>query len=120
MTITYPNGTVRTALLLTHGEHELRAMAPDCDDVLIFTRIQGTWISDDLEPVTFQFEWQRRVPTSAAAAEEDYICSRELADQLIATLFPGPEPTPRDADNLYVFTPQGNRVPIRRKDLVPN
>ena len=119
MTITYPNGRVRKAIVLSHEEHEIRAAAAGCDDVLVFTRIQGTWISEELEPVTFEFEWQlRAVPPTWS--ENEYICPKELADRLISTLLAGEEPGPADADKLHVFSQDGTRVAIHRKDLVPN
>jgi len=118
MTITYPNGTVVEAIVLSHQEHEVRAVAPGRDDVLIFTRVQGTWISEEWEPVTFQFEWQRPA-APPSASEEDFICPRDLADRLISKLYVGDEPDPADPDTLYVFTPDGTRVAIRRTDLVP-
>jgi hypothetical protein len=46
MTITYPNGTVLEAIMLSHEENEIRAIAAGCGDVLAFTRIHGTWISE--------------------------------------------------------------------------
>src|ERR1035438_5654131 len=83
MTIIYPNGTVRKAFVLSHEEHEIRAAAAGCDDVLVFTRIQGTWISEELEPVTVEFEWQRRV-ASPAWSENEYVCPKKLANRLIS------------------------------------
>jgi hypothetical protein len=50
MTITYPNGTALEVILLSHQEHQIRAAARGCDDVLIFSRIHGVWISEDLDP----------------------------------------------------------------------
>ena len=119
MTITYPNGTVRKAIVLSHEEHEIRAAAAGCDDVLVFTRIQGIWISEELQPVTFEFEWQRRVAPHAGS-EDDYVCPKELADRLISTLLAVGEPDLADADRLYFFSPEGTRVAIHRKDLIPN
>ena len=118
MTITYPNGTVLKAIVLSQEEHEIRAVAADCDDVLVFTRIQGAWISEEWEPVAFEFEWQRRV-ASHDCREHEYICPKELADRLISALFVGDEPDPVDADTLYVFSPDGTRAAIHRTDLVP-
>ena len=119
MTITYPNGTVQEAIALSHEEHEIRAVAAGCDDVLVFTRIEGTWISEELVPVTFEFEWQRRA-TSQVWNEDDYICPKELADRLISGLSAGDGPDEADEDELYVFSARGKRVAIRRRDLVPN
>src|ERR1035438_5637276 len=86
MTIIYPNGTVRKAIVLSREEHEIRAAAAGCDDVLVFTRIQGTWISEELEPVTFEFEWQRRVASPAWSGDE-YVCPKKLAERLISMAF---------------------------------
>ena len=86
VTITYPNGTFLRAIVLAHEENEIRAIATGCDDALAFTRIHGTWISEEIEPVTIEFEWQRRgVPS--ACSEDDFVCPTELATRLIQTLF---------------------------------
>ena len=70
MTITYSDGTVLKAIVLSHEENEIRAIAAGCDDVLAFTRIHGTWISEEIEPVAIEFAWQRRgaSPTPSLAA----------------------------------------------------
>ena len=119
MTITYPNGTVRKAIVLSHEDNELRAAAAGCDDVLTFTRVEGIWISEDLQPVTFEFEWQRRV-ASPVPREEDCICPGELADRLISGLHGGSEPREGGENKLYVFSPEGIRVAIHVTDLIPN
>src|ERR1039457_2540108 len=91
VTITYPNGIILEAIVLSHEENEIRAMAAGSDDVLAFTRIHGTWISEEVEPVTIEFARQRRgaSPTPSLAA---CICSKELAARLIQSLFRGCEP----------------------------
>jgi hypothetical protein len=78
-----------------------------------------TWISEELEPVTFEFEWQRRV-ASPAWSEDEYVCPKKLANRLISMLLGSDEPDQADADRLYVFSPEGDRVAVRRKYLVPN
>ncbi len=85
VTITYPNGQVLNAIVLSHDEHEVRASAPGYDDVLAFTCFHGLWISDDGEPVTIEFEWQR-CDERPAYSETDFICAKELAARLIAAL----------------------------------
>lgn len=116
VTITYPNGTVLKAVVLSHDEHEIRAIAAGCDDVLAFTRIHGTWISEEIEPVAIEFEWQRRgvAPTPSA---DNCLCPKELAAHLIATLFAGCEPQEAEPDPLYVFNPEGNRVAVSLSEL---
>jgi len=119
MTITYPNGTVRKAIVLSHEENGIRAAAAGCDDVLVFTRIEGIWISEEIEPVTFEFEWQRgTAPT--AWSEDECVCPQELADRLILGLYAGSERDEDEANRLYVLGPDGKRVAIHRRDLVPN
>ena len=119
MTITYPNGTVLEAIVLSHEENEIRAIAAGCDDVLAFTRIHGTWISEEIEPVTIEFAWQRRgaSPTPDLAA---CICPKTLAARLIQSLFRGGEPESAEADTLYVLSAGGNRVAIHRSELQPS
>jgi hypothetical protein len=85
VTITYPNGTVLKAIVLSHDEQAIRAIAPGCTDVLSFTELHGIWFSDELEPVTIKFEWQRPGVSSIPAAA-DCICSKELAAKLIHLL----------------------------------
>jgi hypothetical protein len=85
MTITYPNGTVLNAIVLAHEDYEIRAVAAGCDDVLVCTRVRDTWLSEDWEPVTLGFAWQRG-GTTPACSEDDCICPKELAAHLISTL----------------------------------
>jgi hypothetical protein len=119
MTITYLNGTVFEAVVLSHEENAIRAIAPGCEDVLVFTRIQGTWISGELEPVAIEFAWQRRV-TSRAPAEAACICPKALAARLIQSLLRGEEVVAAGPDNLYAFNPEGRRVAISFSDLQAN
>lgn len=86
MTITYSNGTILEATVLTHDEQAIRAIAPGSPDVLQFTQLHGIWFSEELEPVTIEFAWQRR-GSSFTPAEGDFICAKQLADKLIGLLF---------------------------------
>src|ERR1035437_3846740 len=79
-----------------------------CGDVLAFTRIHGTWISEEIEPVAIEFAWQRR-RTSPAISEDDCVCSKELATRLIQSLFRGCEPVVAEPETLCVFSPEGKR-----------
>ena len=115
MTITYPNGAVLNAIVLSHEEHEIRAIAAGCNDVLAFTRIHGTWISEEIEPVTIEFEWQRR-GAYPVISEDDCVCPSELAARLISTLATC-EPDEAAVELLYVFSPEGTRVATSRSEL---
>ena len=116
MTITYPNGAVLHAIVLTREEQRIRAIAPGHDDVLAFTSIRGTWITEDLEPVTIESDWQRREPPTVPAPDE-CICPKDLAARLIRTLFAGCEPP---ADTVPAFNPGGNCVSTDRAELPPS
>ena len=118
VTITYPNGIILEAIVLSHEENEIRAIVAGCDDVLAFTRIHGTWISEEIEPVAIEFAWQRR-GTSPSTSEDDCVCSKKLAARLIAMLLSGCEPVVAEPETLCVFSPEGSRVAIHRTELRP-
>lgn len=118
VTISYPNGTVLQAIVLSHDEHGIRANATGCDDVLAFTRIHDTWISEEIDPVTMTFEWQRKKLVSAPS-EDDCVCPKDLAARLIQSLFSG-----RDeeavADTFCVFDPEESGAASYQTELRPN
>jgi hypothetical protein len=116
MKITYQNGTVRDALLLSHGEDGLRAALPGDDDVRTFHRADGVWLSEECEPVTIEFAWQRtRVPE--APIEDDCVCSKRLASRLISLFLSGAGQEEPGANLLYVFSADGSRVRIHQSQL---
>lgn len=86
MTITYPNRTALEAVVLSHVDNEIRAIAAGADEVLTLMRIHGVWVSEDLEPVAVRFAWERR-PETRVYSEGDYVCSKGLAAHLIQLLF---------------------------------
>jgi hypothetical protein len=116
MTITYPNGAVLKAIVLSHENNEIRAIAAGCDDVLVFTRIHGTWISEELEPIAIEFAWQHR-HASAVASESACICPKTLAARLIQSLLRGSEGEEVAAETLCGFSPEGNRIAVRYSEL---
>ena len=116
VTITYPNGSVLEAIVLAREENEIRAIATGCDDALAFTRIHGTWISEEIEPVTIEFAWQRR-GASPVASEDDCACPKTLAARLIESLCRGCEPKEAGLDALCVFSAEGNLVAAGLSEL---
>ena len=117
MTITYSNGTVLQATLLFHDDYAIRAIVEGRDDALYFTRTSGAWMSEELEPVTLEFEWQRR-SAAPVYSEDDCICPEDLASKLVAMLLEGAAREEAAEDKLFVFNPEGARIPIRRTDLL--
>jgi hypothetical protein len=71
-------------------EHTIRVAVKGGDDLLEFQDFNGTWISEDLEPVRIDFEWQKH-GRKVEVTEADCICSQELAARLIHLLLSGEE-----------------------------
>jgi hypothetical protein len=88
MTIRYANGRTLEAVLLSRTDNTLRVAAKNTDDVQVFSDINGTWVSEDCEPVRIDFEWQRH-SREETVAEADCICPKELASRLMYLLFSG-------------------------------
>jgi len=116
MTITYPNGTVLEAMLLSRGNVTLRAAFPGDDDVRTFTLISGTWVSEECEPVKIEFAWQQ-CGKSDVPNEIDCVCSKTLASRLTSMLLVSSEGDDLIEDLLYAFSAEGNRVRIRGRRL---
>ena len=116
MTITYPNGTILQAIVLSHDEEAIRVVAAGCADVLAFTSIHGTWISEELEPVKIEFERQRR-RADPFPSVDDCVCPKELAARLIHSLFSGIEPRGVESDTLYIIDSAGERVAVDFSEL---
>ena len=107
MTIAYPNGAVLKAFVLSHDDHEIRAIAAGYGDVLTFSCIQGTWISEGLERVSIEFEWQSRGATTTTS-EDGTVCPK--AARMLRILFGGGEFDATIGETLDVFRPEGSFV----------
>jgi hypothetical protein len=119
MTVTYPNGKVLQTIVLSHEEDVIHAIAPSEDDVLVFSRSHGTWISEDREQVTIEFEWQRR-DASPLYRDDNFICPKGLAARLIAALLRGGDQDEAAANTFLVFSPLGTRVAFQVTEQQPN
>jgi hypothetical protein len=53
--VKYHNGQTRQGVLLTLGGQSIRVALQGCDDVVEYRQIDGRWISEDCEVVTFDF-----------------------------------------------------------------
>jgi len=91
VTITHPNGSVLKATVLSCDEHAIRAIVPGSDDTLVFTRTRDTWVSEELDPVTARFDWQRGGPAPTSRSDDDYVCPKALAAYLLQSLNGGRE-----------------------------
>src|SRR5262245_18880338 len=93
MTVRYIDGTTREAVLLSRTEDKIRLALKDREDIVELTRINGTWVTDDCEPVQVSFAWEGGA--SAPVMEEDCICSPEMAPRLLRMLF-----SPEEAEEI--------------------
>lgn len=116
MTITYPNGTAVEALLMARTNDTLRAAVSGDDDARTFTRVNGTWISENGERVTIEFAWQRG-KTRDVPTQSECVCSRKLASQLIPMLLAGSEGDDVLENMLYVFSTESRGVRIQKRRL---
>lgn len=53
MLIKYESGLVKEGMLISIRGNQLRVAPKDSDDLLEFTLVQGIWLSENREPVTF-------------------------------------------------------------------
>jgi hypothetical protein len=84
MTLRYTNGKTIEGVTLVRTANTMRVAVQGCEDAAEFTNVHGTWISEDCEPVTFEYGPRRHAP--ASLSEADCTCSRELASRLIDLL----------------------------------
>jgi hypothetical protein len=84
MTIKFLNGTTKEAVMLSRTPNALRVATQGSDDALELRQVNGTWITDDCEPVHVAFAWE--MSSAPEVTEADCICSPELAARLIRVL----------------------------------
>jgi hypothetical protein len=84
MTIRYSDGKTIEGIAFARTAETMRVAMKDCDDIVEFTNVHGTWVSEDCEPVTIQYSPRRT--SIATPSESDCICPRELAARLINLL----------------------------------
>lgn len=83
MIITYQNGLSLEGIALSRTETTMRVAFRGQEEPVDFSLLNGTWVSEDCEPVTIQSAPPRApLPTT----EEDCICAPDLAARLIAML----------------------------------
>ena len=90
MTIRYADGRTMEGFILSRNEQVIRVAVKSREDAMVLTCVNGTWISEDCEPVDVEFEWQR-YRRKETISEFDCICPKELAARLIHVLLSGDE-----------------------------
>ena len=84
MTIYRADGHRIEAALLARYEHAVRVAVRGGDDAVEFKDWNGTWISEDCEPVRIEFDWEER--TSEPSPEWAFLCSPERARFVLGVL----------------------------------
>ena len=86
MILTYADGSKTEAFLLARTENKIRVAIPGSDDPLELSEINGTWITEDCEPVRVEFAWQGKT-REQVLTEADCVCSHDLAARLLHLLW---------------------------------
>src|ERR1035438_9959874 len=81
MKIRYQNGTVIEGSTLSRTEENMRIAVKGRDDVMQFTNIHGTWVSEECEPVIMEMGITWR--PADHFSDDNFICPQELATRLI-------------------------------------
>ncbi|HEX3744788.1 MAG TPA: hypothetical protein VHW09_12690 [Bryobacteraceae bacterium] len=109
MILTYTDGSKTEAFLLARTENRIRVAIPGSDDPLELTDVNGTWVTEDCEPVRVQFAWQGKTPEQLVS-EADCTCSHDLAARLIHLLWNADDETPALDGNLAMAAGGGDRA----------
>ncbi|HEX4309210.1 MAG TPA: hypothetical protein VHZ25_04230 [Acidobacteriaceae bacterium] len=94
MFLIYADGSKTEAFLLSRTDDTIRVAVPGSDDPLELTKISGTWVSEDCEPVRVEFAWQGKT-REEMLDEADCVCSKDLAAHLLHLLWSGDEDSPK-------------------------
>jgi hypothetical protein len=116
MKITYPDGMVVEALMLSRGKDTLRAAIPGEDDARTFTLVNDNWLSEECVPVQITFEWDGRNEANAPT-EGDCICSKALASHLTAQVVMGASGEELLDDILWISSLDGRRLGYPRRRI---
>ena len=111
MTITYADGTVVEALLLSFKEPILRLAVAGDDDVRVFRCLDNVWRAEDGQKVEVKPSWPADRPVTVPE-ESHFICSEGVARQLIGNLMNGSEMQDDGANPFYVFSAEKRRVRV--------
>ncbi len=108
MVVTFGNGQSVRAVILAREENEIRAALEGSEDTTRFINVNGTWVSDECEPVGIEFHWQRRIALPTPE-EAECICPKDMAAKLIRLLHYG-EREEDEASAMAFETPAGTRA----------
>lgn len=93
LTIRYASGLTKESVLLSRTKDLLRVAMEDCEDVTELRLVNGTWITDECEPVQVTYAWDR--DPAPEVTEADCICPSDLAARLVRLLYVAEEEEPK-------------------------
>ena len=102
MTIHRADGHRIEAALLARHQHAVRVAVRGSEDAVEFKEWNGTWISEDCEPVWIEFDWDEHA-NELSRPECAFLCSPERARRVVGVLRRDQETEPLD-DFLAVTT----------------
>jgi hypothetical protein len=85
MTIHRADGYRIEAALLARHQDAVRVAVRGGEDAVEFKEWNGTWISEDCEPVRIDFDWDERA-SEPSSQECSFLCSPERARRVIRVL----------------------------------
>lgn len=89
VTIRHANNDFVEGVVLARSEYKMRVAVQGAPDAAVFVFVDGSWISEDCEPVDIAFEWRRQPRPRKSVTVADCICPKELAARLIQDLESG-------------------------------
>jgi hypothetical protein len=94
VTIRHTNDGLVEGVVLARNEYKMRVAVQGASDAAVFVFVDGSWISEDCEPVDITFEWRRQPKPNQPVTLANCICPKQLAARLIQTLETGDEDGP--------------------------
>ena len=88
MLIQFAGGKIMEGVALSRHENTMRVALRGHNDAIELFHLNGCWITEDWEPVRIQAEMDNANLPSLSEAE--FLCSSELASQLVDLLQSGP------------------------------
>jgi hypothetical protein len=85
MLIHYHEGRTAQAILLSRTANSVRVAVQGAEDIAEFRQVNGTWVSEDCEPVTIEFALAQ-ISDKPAVTLADCICPADLAAGLVKML----------------------------------
>jgi hypothetical protein len=112
MIVRFQDGRTVEGILLANSHQTIRVALRGAEDVTLFRKVNEVWVSDDCEPVTIRFEVEC-IAQAQAPTEDQCICSKELAAQLVQSLAAGDSPAEPGFANLSRAVAASSR-PVHR------